>query len=595
MRRLFLVLALLPSLAFGQAAPLPSSVSASGVSTQPLTAPGFFPSAQDFIFYVDPTGSDSNNCTSAVTPCLTLQAAVAKLPPQWKQKARIILATGTYTISGVYNLRVGTPIESGESLVIQGSMEDSGLGERTITGVTTYGSGYVVSVTDNTLAPTLDQYEGYFLRMTTCAAGATCVGMTRIIRGNSTGGQFDFNMGGTSTTIKPAIGDKFVIERPSSVIAYDDALRIGVSSFAGNSLVLSGLRFEATGASNYIVLAGIRVYIQLSQVISSGAKGGIYLGNGGSIIAQYATGVTGAEFIGDSKLSGAGLYIYAPSYSGSTGISSTSSGTIIGSYVLRNAILSGNTSNITLSYFSGKGSRLKARFMSVFSHNAPTYGPIAKLTGSTGVGVEIGEKTQVSLQGMEISSCATNGISIITRSETYLKDISGTSNTGAGINVQGDSFVYEDTGVSVAGTTSEVLVGDQTTTHAAIAGGTSLVIPGVGSVVKYATSASSPPITVGGAKIGSSGTNISSSVRCTATLATDAIGAGTTVTQDIACVGAAVGAECSVGGPAALEAGLTQSCRISSADHVDLRTANVTAGSITPAGSQTVTVRVWNP
>ena len=96
-------------------------------------------------------------------------------------------------------------------------------------------------------------------------------------------------------------------------------------------------------------------------------------------------------------------------------------------------------------------------------------------------------------------------------------------------------------------------------------------------------------------KIGSLGTGISNSIRCTATLATAEITNGTTVAQDIACTNVAVGAECTVGGPATLEAGLIQSCVVTSAGHVGLRTANVTAAPITPAGSQTVSVRAFNP
>jgi hypothetical protein len=98
-----------------------------------------------------------------------------------------------------------------------------------------------------------------------------------------------------------------------------------------------------------------------------------------------------------------------------------------------------------------------------------------------------------------------------------------------------------------------------------------------------------------GTTIGASGTAISASIRATTTLSTGAIAAGATVTQNITVTGAAVGAEVSVGGPATLEAGLIQSAYVSATNTVTLRTANVSAAPITPAGSQTVSVRVFNP
>jgi hypothetical protein len=96
-------------------------------------------------------------------------------------------------------------------------------------------------------------------------------------------------------------------------------------------------------------------------------------------------------------------------------------------------------------------------------------------------------------------------------------------------------------------------------------------------------------------QFGASGTSIASSMRATATLGTGAIGAGTTATQNITVTGAVAGAEVAVGGPTTLEAGLILYGYVSAADTVTLRVANVTAGSITPAGSQTVSVRVFNP
>jgi hypothetical protein len=84
-------------------------------------------------------------------------------------------------------------------------------------------------------------------------------------------------------------------------------------------------------------------------------------------------------------------------------------------------------------------------------------------------------------------------------------------------------------------------------------------------------------------------------LRATGTLGSALIATTATATQNITVTGAVVGAEVWVGGPSTLEAGLILYAYVSAADTVTLRVHNGTAGSITPAGSQTVSVRVLNP
>jgi hypothetical protein len=477
----------------------PSAVGPDGTFRTALTGPGVFPSAEDFIFYVDPTGSDSNNCTAAITPCLTLQAAVAKLPPQWKQKARIIFAAGTYTITGVYNLRVGTPIGAGEPLVIQGAMEDSGLGERTITGVTTYGSGYVVSVTDNILAPTLDQYEGYFLRMTTCAAGAACVGLTRLIRGNSTGGQFEFNIGSDSSTIKPAVGDKFVIEKPSSIISYNNKFVISsigngapTSSFQG-SVIFNQLRFSSTASAAVLYIQGTTVHMKKVQHYSTSANG-IYVINGGMLNTGNLTLLTSPEIMGDTPTYGASLYIYIPTSAYSNGGIWVVSSAMYGPVVLRNAAIFGFAAysgapgpNVNPTNVSIKGGHIRVNDQASVNVLASSSGPLSQIVDTsyaTYPCIELGD-VQATITGIELSRCVGGGVSLGRGGYVRLNSVTGTGNTGFGVRVKENATVYEGSGVTIAGTTSEVLVGTRTTTHAAIAAGTPLIVPPHGTISAF--------------------------------------------------------------------------------------------------------------
>lgn len=80
-------------------------------------------------------------------------------------------------------------------------------------------------------------------------------------------------------------------------------------------------------------------------------------------------------------------------------------------------------------------------------------------------------------------------------------------------------------------------------------------------------------------------------IACSVSLATAGIAAGTTAAQSIACPGAVIGSACSVASPATLEAGLLQACFVSAANTITVRTANVSAGFVTPAGGQSLIVR----
>lgn len=125
--------------------------------------------------------------------------------------------------------------------------------------------------------------------------------------------------------------------------------------------------------------------------------------------------------------------------------------------------------------------------------------------------------------------------------------------------------------------------------------GASIEILSTGSVTASGTDLVLSASAGNGIILGTGSARISNSYRATATLATAAIAAGTTVAQTIAVTGAAAGAECIVGGSTTLEAGLLQTCVVTSAGNVQLRTGNNSTGSITPAAAQTVSVRVFNP
>lgn len=101
-----------------------------------------------------------------------------------------------------------------------------------------------------------------------------------------------------------------------------------------------------------------------------------------------------------------------------------------------------------------------------------------------------------------------------------------------------------------------------------------------------------PAITLGTGGVGAA---ITGSYRAVATWAPGAITANACAADlSVTVTGAAVGAECVVGLPATVEAGILANCYVSAADTVKLRICNHTGASVTPASAD-YSVRVFNP
>jgi hypothetical protein len=173
--------------------------------------------------------------------------------------------------------------------------------------------------------------------------------------------------------------------------------------------------------------------------------------------------------------------------------------------------------------------------------------------------------------------------------------------TGTYAGVQWNGSIFAANGVNVAASSPDGI----TWTARTIPGGhfSASTLHGTMFVTSAADSAgaiSTDGVTWRGIVIGATG-YMSASPRCVTTLATTMVpfcnGSSTDcyLDQSITCKYAMVGAECLVGSPAALEAGLTQTCKVSAADTIILTTRNSTHGDITPAGSQIVSVRTINP
>jgi hypothetical protein len=468
--------------------PSGSVPSTGGTFTGAIVAPSFDPPAQDFLFYANPaTGSDANTCTSSAAPCATFAAAVAKLPQTWKQKNRINLACGAYT-TGNLNVQAGVPRPGGEPLVIQGAMEDSGLGELTVTAVGATSAGNVYQLTA-AVTPTLDQYRGYFLRMTSCAVGANCVGLTRIVRANTTGGLFEMNSPDPGSSYRPAIGDKFVIERSCSVITYSSGyLRFNGSQTPGTdgsgeiSMVLHQLRFERGTGGTIFFNSGntwvTSVAINLgatatSVIVSPGAKliAGLFVNNG------YSTPMS--DIIADpaARYFGSGL---VTSSSNAASVLAVEENSELRGFVVATGhpIETYGNSTMKLNSPSIKTGWLRVDGKSLLTIDS-TYSLGGTISGSTSAGLWVRRNGFAYITNIGLDSSSNTGDGILVDSGgdlTVQGKVTGTGNGGAGVSVQNAGIYLEQgAGSTITGTGGEIKVGSQTTTHAAVYGGTPLV------------------------------------------------------------------------------------------------------------------------
>jgi hypothetical protein len=127
--------------------------------------------------YVATTGSDSNPCTSSLSPCLTVDGARKKLPPIIADPVTISVAAGTYSagayLSGFVFAPARTP-GSGAYINIVGSFTALDTGT---SSAGSNGSGATrATLTDSTKTWTSNAYVGKLLEITSggCTSGFNC-------------------------------------------------------------------------------------------------------------------------------------------------------------------------------------------------------------------------------------------------------------------------------------------------------------------------------------------------------------------------------------------------------------------------------------
>lgn len=266
--------------------------------------------------YVDPTGSDSNACTSSGTgACLTVQGAVDKVPARIRHAVIINMAAGTY--AGTVNVFSRTFTDAA-TFTLQGSAwADSTLATGTSTGTSTAYTAAVPSTatlgifTDAAQTWTADDLKGRFLTITSGAAS----GQQRVIVSN-TGTALNLN----STITGLAAGATYAIQEPAAIIT--GAVNFnGLNGFSTNNtpVVISDLTLSTATTTLTVSNTSVRMststpgtfFLRRVRTLTSGGSvaftctGGSWCGiTGTAYVAAPSTGqalyVTGGAMFTDS-------------------------------------------------------------------------------------------------------------------------------------------------------------------------------------------------------------------------------------------------------------------------------------------------------
>lgn len=124
------------------------------VTQQGITASVVTETTGNFTLYVKTTGSDSNDCLSSGSPCLTIQEAVDRIPKLVKHGVGIQVGAGSFV--GFY--LSGFTVEYGGKLTISGEMDLATVTTGTNTGTGTGGS--TASLIDSGQSWTTDDLIG---------------------------------------------------------------------------------------------------------------------------------------------------------------------------------------------------------------------------------------------------------------------------------------------------------------------------------------------------------------------------------------------------------------------------------------------------
>lgn len=250
-------------------------------------------------FYVDPTGNDTNACTSAGTgACLTVGGALAKLPTAIQHAQTINVAAGTYTEGIDVNKQMSANVNiTGPALTNVTPTTGTATGALTSVELTT-----PVTLTDSLQTWTINNFTGRFMVMTSGAAN----GQARAIAVNTA----------TSITLASpftatvAAADTYAIQTPAVIITRANA---GLNTFtlrllglATSSFIFTNISIEHSQTSSVAcVFAGggpATISMLNTRCVGGAGSGNGVTWNGGGTLATGSVSTQAAVIMGGQGL-----------------------------------------------------------------------------------------------------------------------------------------------------------------------------------------------------------------------------------------------------------------------------------------------------
>lgn len=288
--------------------------------------------------FVDPTGNDTNACTSSGTAaCATVNGAIAKLPKIIQHNVTINVAAGTYAGFTVSNFIFTAPTTTTLNFTIEGAAMQTftpSTGSATGTVTTISNTNSMGLLGDSGQTWTTNELAGRFVRMTS----GTQSGQRRGIFAN------------TSTSLEtvpqwltlPAPGDTYVIETPSTIFNTTSTVagttgtaQILLTSFSGQVSASNALLLDCRGnsPSSGVTLRGLRLETSVSVALNvfgcriQGSAGG----DGSPAVVFGGSGAAGAvSFISSqwiqNQWAGTNLLVIAPATSTTPSLISLNAG-----------------------------------------------------------------------------------------------------------------------------------------------------------------------------------------------------------------------------------------------------------------------------
>jgi hypothetical protein len=432
--------------------------------------------------YVDPLGSDANDCTSTgSSACLTIAGAYGKIPRIVRHPVDISVATGNYTGVYISGFTYDPASTAGAYINITGTLTESTLATGSATGTATAGTAASLpttwaTLTDSGAAWTVDDLAGRLLTISSGTGSGTVlpivsntatvitVAATPVTYASGSVYAIKDNTANINTRISmPAMPAQASLSNRALIGVATGTARQTVST-AGN-LTFTNLKFSTTTGRSFELYGEAAVRINQCQFVSSSSNQTLQSDLGST------ANITGTSFVSTNTAA--------------TALSAAGFGVITGTgaFILQNVVIKGykiganvtgfhtvqmaGTSIVTGSAASSIGVQIGGFGSANLQTNRFDCSSAATSTGVL-LGSSAGqESVPLALIGsMNISNCVT-GVYLSGARAKFTSVTTGTAST-TGVSVNGGSWAQWLAANTLSGTTNDILIDGSSYTLAAL-------------------------------------------------------------------------------------------------------------------------------